>query len=278
MLFRSLLRRRFQFMLTGLFLSAFANQPNAHGAAQASDAQSRSLREGQRAIRDLDLELVWVAPGSFVMGTAAGGVDSERPVTQVRITKGYWLGKTEVTQGQWWALMGTRPAKFADDERPVEQVSWHDAIAFCAKLTERERTAGRLPAGFAYALPTEAQWEYACRAGTTGDYAGELDALGWYDKNSLAETHLVGKKQPNAWGFFDMHGNVWEWCLDWDANYLGDSSADPQGEPVGLYRISRGGSWSTSAIHCRSALRRGSEPNYRRVNLGFRLALSVVAE
>lgn len=278
MLSESLRTRRLPFLLTALLLYSFVNQPNAHCAAPAQAEQTLSTREDNRVIRDLALELLWVTPGAFAMGTVAGGYDSERPVTQVSITKGYWLGKTEVTQGQWWALMGTRPAKFADDKRPVEQVSWHEGMAFCAKLTERERTAGRLPAGFAYTLPTEAQWEYACRAGTTGDYAGDLDALGWYDKNSLAETHLVGKKQPNAWGFFDMHGNVWEWCLDWDANYLGDSSSDPQGEPVGLYRISRGGSWSTSAIHCRSALRRGSEPNYRRVNLGFRLALCVVAK
>jgi len=278
MLFRSLLSRGLQFTLTALFLYAFANLHDAHGAEQVSVPQALSPREGNRVIRDLGLELVWVTPGTFVMGTAVGGYDSERPVMKVSITKGYWLGNTEVTQGQWHALMGTSPAQFTGDNRPVEQVSWYDAMAFCEKLTERERTAGRLPAGFAYTLPTEAQWEYACRAGSTGAYAGDLDGLGWYDKNSLAETHLVAKKQANAWGLFDMHGNVWEWCLDWDANYLGDSSSDPQGEPVGIYRISRGGSWSTSAIHCRSALRRGSDPHYRRVNLGFRLALSVVAK
>jgi len=153
-------------------------------------------------------------------------------------------------------------------------VSWNDATEFCRKLTERERAAGRLSAGHEFTLPTEAQWEYACRAGTTGDYAGDLDAMAWYDKNSGGTTHPVGTKLANAWGLADMHGNVWEWCLDWFADYRGDEVTNPRGPTSGSYRVGRGCSGYFEAFNARSAYRDRYLPDVRYNLLGFRLALS----
>jgi formylglycine-generating enzyme required for sulfatase activity len=165
-------------------------------------------------VPDLGLTLMPIPTGTFTMGSIDGDVD-ERPVTRVTISAGFWMGKTEVTQGQWRSIMGNNPSAFkGDDQRPVECVSYADAQAFCRKLTERERAAGRLPDGYVYALPTEAQWEYSCRAGTTGQYAGDLDMIAWYRANSGGQTHPVAQKQANAWGLHDMQGNVWEWCAD----------------------------------------------------------------
>jgi len=173
--------------------------------------------------------------------------------------------------------MGSNSSRFKGGQLPVENVSWGDAMEFCRKLTERERQAGRLPSGTIYTLPTEAQWEYACRAGTTGDYAGEVDAMAWYAKNSGAATHAVGTKQANAWGLHDMHGNVWEWCADWYADKLpGGSVSDSKGPASGSFRVRRGGSWGYDAAYCRSAFRDGVSPGYRNGILGFRLALSSV--
>jgi len=138
----------------------------------------------------------------------------------------------------------------------------------------RERAAKRLPEGYEYTLPTEAQWEYACRAGTTGDYAGRLDSMGWYDANSGNETHPVAQKQANAWGLYDMHGNVWEWCRDWYGNYPGGTVHDPVGPSSGSFRVSRGGCWFGSAHYCHSADRSWNGPSSRYDSLGFRLALA----
>ena len=223
----------------------------------------------------LDLVLLPIAAGTFQMGSENGDVD-EKPLTRVTITKPYWLGKTEVTRAQWQALMGSNPSNFKGDDRPVEKVSWDDAMAFCQKLTERERAAGRLPEGYAYTLPTEAQWEYACRAGTTGDYAGDLNSMAWYSSNSEKTMHPVGTKQPNAWGLCDMHCNVWEWCADWKDDYPGGSATDPMGPSSGSLRAIRGGGWRGGASDCRSANRFGYDPGSRFNFLGFRLALSSV--
>ena len=230
-------------------------------------------------IPDMGLVLQPIAAGTFAMGspeTESGRSGDEGPVTRVTLTKAFWLGKTEVTQREWTAVMGSNPSHFKGGDRPVENVSWDDAVAFCRKLTERERAAGRIPAGFAYTLSTEAQWEYACRAGTTGPFAGaSLDALGWYDANSGKETKPVRQKQANAWGLHDMHGNVWEWCADWYADKLpGGSVRDPSGPNSGSNRVNRGGSWGIFASVCRSAIRDGTVPGNRLLNLGFRLALA----
>jgi formylglycine-generating enzyme required for sulfatase activity len=225
-------------------------------------------------IEALALELRRIEPGTFTMGSAPGtGNDDERPATRVTLTKPYWLGKTEVTQAQWRAVMGDNPSYFRGAERPVEQVRWSEAMEFCRLLTERERAAGRLPAGHIYTLPTEAQWEYACRAGTTGDYAGDLDAMAWYFDNAGLKTHPVAQKRPNAWGLHDMHGNVYEWTLDAPGAYPGGHVTDPA-PAVGRGRIFRGGSNGSIAAICRSALR-WPEPGFGRwFDVGFRIALS----
>lgn len=236
---------------------------------------------GNHAIADLKLELIWVAPGTFTMGSPADEPQrnkAEGPQTRVTLSKGYWLGRTEVTQTQYEAVMGMNPStlKTAGGDAPAERVSWLDAMKFCRKLTERERTAGRLPDGYAFTLPTEAQWEYACRAGTTGSYAGEPNAMGWFNGNSDGTTHPVATKKPNAWGFHDMSGNVLEWCLDWYGAYPGGAVADPRGPERGHYRVARGGSWRADIQVGRSAARAGGSAGRLDYTLGFRLALSVV--
>ncbi len=218
----------------------------------------------------------------------------EGPQHRVTLTRGYWLGTYEVTQRQFEALMGNNPSDQRDDggDLPVENVSWDNAMEFCALLTARERRAGRLPTGYAYTLPTEAQWEYACRAGTIGPYYGNgsLGAVGWYINNSggSGHPHRVGQKLENAWGLYDMHGNVWEWCSDWYGDYSSGTINDPTGPISGMRRVLRGGGvdrdWKGNALRCRSASRDSLEPHYRffagrdfhYFNLGFRLALSSV--
>lgn len=220
------------------------------------------------------ITMVWIAPGSFQMGNATnGGSDpDEKPVHEVRVSKGYWLGESKVTQALWRAVMGNSPSHFNGGNLPVESVNWNDAMEFCQKLTQKARAAGGLPAGMEYLLPTEAQWEYACRAGTTGDYAGDLDAMAWYASNSQNETHEVKLKRPNAWGLYDMHGNVREWCADWYGNYPAGMQTDPGGAGNGTYRVLRGGAWNSSGARCRSSYRDRMTPDIRSVSLGFRLA------
>lgn len=234
--------------------------------------------EANRVIADMQLELIWLEPGTFQMGSPVDEPDrnkAEGPQTTVTLSRGFWLGKTPVTQGQYEAFTGKNPSSLqaAGRDAPVENVSWNDAMKFCAALTERERAAGRLPEGYIYSLPTEAQWEYACRGGTTGSYAGEPDAMAWYDKNSGGTTHPVALKKPNAWGLYDMLGNVLEWCYDWYGDYRGGAVTDPTGPASGYFRMARGGSWRVGVIVCRSAARAGGSPDRRDYTLGFRLAL-----
>lgn len=245
-------------------------------AIGAEPTFSPDAKEGApRTVSDLGLQLVWIRPGEFQMGRASGADDDERPVTQVRLTAGFWMGRTEVTQRQWTAVMGSNPSYRKNDDLPVETVSWTDAVEFCRKLTDRERAAGRLPEGFAYTLPTEAQWEFACRAGTPGDFAGgPLDMLGWYGVNSGGQTRAPGLKRANPWGLVDMHGNVWEWCLDRYGNYPGGTVTDPSGAAAGPYRVYRGGSWRGFEAYARSANRSGNPPAYRANDVGFRVVLA----
>lgn len=218
------------------------------------------------------IAMIWVKPGTFLMSSTFGAGDD----TEVTLTQGYWLGRTEVTQGQWQAAMENvpLPSHFQGSERPVERVAWNIIMIFCAKLNAQEHAAGHLPAGYEYTLPTEAQWEYACRAGTTSIYAGDIDALAWYDANSGGETHPVAQKQSNAWGFHDMHGNVIEWCADWYSGYPGGRVNDPMGPTTGQFRVQRGGSWGSHAGVCRSAYRHWGAPNLDHESVGFRLALA----
>ena len=261
----------FRLALVSIKVAVVANALSRLGSGENPEASSTSW-----TIPDLDLVLMTIAPGTFQMGSASGGRDAERPVTRVTITKPFWLGKTEVTQAQWSMVIGSNPSQFHGSDRPVERVSWVEAMEFCRRLTERERIAGRLPEGYIYTLPTEAQWEYACRAGTTGDHAGHLDAMGWYDKNSGSETHPVGQKKANAWGLHDMHGNVWEWCADRYGSYPAGSVTDPGGAVSGYDRVGRGGGWGDDAAGCRSTVRDGVESSRRGKILGFRLALAPV--
>ncbi|MGA3008597.1 MAG: formylglycine-generating enzyme family protein, partial [Opitutaceae bacterium] len=227
------------------------------------------------------LDLVWISPGTFTMGSppSEGGRYDEQPAHTVTISKGFWLGKTPVTQGQYQALTGNNPSHFpnAGTDAPVEQVSWGEAMKFCRKLTERERAAGHLPEGYAYMLPTEAQREYACRAGTTEARYGDVDDIAWYDGNSGNSTQPVAQKQPNAWGLYDMCGNVSEWCSDWYGAYPDGRVSDPVGASSGEYRVFRGGGWDDPADVCRSASRSYNLPGSRFLFLGFRLAVSSVA-
>lgn len=232
------------------------------------------------SLAEPSLPMVWIRPGTFFLSNPHGAGDD----TRVTLTRGYWLGRTEVTQAQWQAVARhlpvyeniPLPSFFKGTERPVEQVSWDMAALFCAKLTELERAAGRLPAGYVYCLPTEAEWEYACRAGTTGKYAGELPEMAWYDANSGATTHPVALKKPNAWGLYDMHGNVAEWCADWYAGYPGGQAVDPVGPVTGSHRVLRGAAVSNSAGGCRSALRNFWKGSLSHNHLGFRLALAPI--
>jgi formylglycine-generating enzyme required for sulfatase activity len=259
--------------------TAFGAQPSA-ASQTAGKPHGEPAEESRRVIPDLNLELVWIRPGSFVMGSPPelSKNKAEGPQVHVTITKGFWLGRTEVTQAQYEAVMKTNPSTFKNvgPDAPVERVSWVDAMAFCEKLNEREQAAGRLPDGFKYTLPTEAQWEYACRAGTTHEYAGDQEAMAWFDTNSGGSSHPVATKQPNAWGLYDMSGNVLEWCFDWYGDYPGGSVIDPTGPEHGYYRMARGGSWRAAMHVGRSASRAGGSPGRLDYTIGFRVALSAV--
>jgi formylglycine-generating enzyme required for sulfatase activity len=229
-----------------------------------------------RVIPDLALEMIWIAPGKFTMGSPpeeTGRNKAEGPQMRVTLTHGFWLGKTHVTQAQYEAVTGSNPSHFTavGKDAPVERVSWLDAMEYCRKLTERERAAGRLPEGYVYTLPTEAQWEYACRAGTKGAHSGNPELMAWYEGNSGGSTHPVAQKQPNPWGLYDMYGNVLQWCRDWYGDYPGGEVTDPTGPSHGYFRMARGGSWRVKLF--RSASRGGGSPGRLDYTLGFRLAL-----
>ena len=283
-------------------------------------------------LAELGLELLPVAAGTFRMGSPLGEPGrtmAEGPPTWVVISQPFWLGRTPVTHGQWRAVMGSdlvdqarkvfprdrNPARLLTataDDAAMYFVTWHEAVEFCERLNARARAEGTLPRGYAFGLPTEAQWEYACRAGTmdatpagpmeaiSPNHAPVLDPIAWYAGNSsvgyqgsgwdtsgwpgkqypggLAGVRRVGLKAPNAWGFHDMLGNVNEWCRDRAADALpGGRVTDPTGPTAGHERIVRGGSWHSPAAYCRSAYRAWSIPDGRMPFIGFRLALVPVA-
>jgi formylglycine-generating enzyme required for sulfatase activity len=229
---------------------------------------------------------VWIPPGTFTLGSPDTEVDreaSEGPQTEVAVTRGFWMNRYEVTQGEYFAVMGANPSAFpGDPNRPVERVSWRDATNYCARLTAQERQAGRLPAGMHYRLPTEAEWEYAARAGTSTrfsfgddpDYA-MLASYGWFGGNNNVDgPKRVGLKAPNPWGLFDMHGNVYEWCSDWLDTYAGGSATDLRGYPESVLCAARGGSYASSGRYCRSAYRYGFLQDYTDIYTGFRVVVS----
>ena len=236
-----------------------------------------NLSENPFTIPDLSRDMLWVRPGTFEMGSPPSEKDRSDDETRhtVTLTQGFYLGKYEVTQAQWQKVMGSNPSHFKGANRPVEQVSWNEVTSFCKKLTELERRAGRLPAGMAYQLPTEAQWEYACRAGTKTDYAfGDRLTSGQANiSGGPGKATDVGEYPANGWGFHDMHGNAYEWCADWYGAYPNGAVSDPVGPAYGSTRVLRGGSWCDSAYDARSALRDWYVPALSFNCLGFRLSL-----
>ncbi len=226
------------------------------------------------------LEMRWIPPGEFTMGSPTeekGRYDDEGPQHQVTLTEGFWLADSPCTQSQWDMVMGKSPDKLNEDSRPVVKVSWEDCREFMVTMNETI-------ANFSARFPTEAEWEYACRAGSVTAFNSHencsnpegvdpaLDKLGWYVKNSGDKTHDVKLKNPNAWGLYDMHGNVWEWCKDWHGPYKAEQISDPAGPESGRSRVVRGGSYWSDAGSCRSAYRIWRVPELRYDNLGFRLA------
>ncbi|MCK4872810.1 MAG: formylglycine-generating enzyme family protein [Phycisphaerales bacterium] len=246
------------------------------------------------------MTFVRVQPGTFVMGSLEGeaGRDADETQREVTFTKGFHLAETPVTAGQWRAVMGGDPSasmtrwarllslgrqggrggrggRGGGEDYPVTCVSWNEAVTFCAVLSERE--------GRSYGLPTEAEWEYACRAGSTtaycfGDDRARLDEYAWFKGNARRSPHPVALKKPNAWGLFDMHGHVWEWCQDFARPYdpAGAPLTDPQGPVFGSSCVLRGGSWHDGPVCCRSAHRSRNTPVYRDRTVGFRIALDAM--
>ena len=235
----------------------------------ASTPADAPRRAGETRVFD-GMEFVWVPAGEFRMGSTSSEADGdEQSVTQVRISRGFWLGKHEVTQAEWQGVMGTNPLEFSGcGQCPVEQVSWDDAQDFIGRLNAQS-------GGNRYRLPTEAEWEYAARAGTTGDRYGNLDAVAWYHGNSggfSGRPQPVGGKAPNAWGLHDMLGNVVELVEDWYDDYPGGAVTDPRGPVSGSNPVYRGGSWLFDARYSRASFRNWVNPGDGTLNfLGFRL-------
>lgn len=265
-------------ILCGLFIGALPTL----GADTQPPPEKQTTTSGKEISFDLGggvkLEMVWIAPGEFAMGSPEneyGRFDNEGPQHRVRISRGYWMGKYEVTQAQWEQVMGHNPAKFKGPRNPVHQVSWYDCQKFVVKLNQK--TADQRPAGTgSFGLPTEAEWEYACRAGTTtrfnlGDADADLERAGWINSNSGKTTHPVGEKQANAWGLYDMHGNVMEWCQDWYGSYDGEMETDPTGPTSETYRVLRDGDWNHMQRCCRSAVRGNGGPAFAGEIFGLRV-------
>ena len=225
-------------------------------------------------VGDVSFEMIKVEAGYFVMGCTEeqeeSCADDENPYHKVTISKNYYIGKFEVTQELYEAVMGENPSKWKFFDRPVENVSWEEAQEFCNKLS---RMTGRK-----FSLPTEAEWEYAARGGKKSSntiYCGspEIDDVAWYDDNSDEHTHAVGKLSPNELGIYDMSGNVWEWCLDWYGDYSSSSQTDPKGPETGSKRVLRGGSWIYNDWSCRVTYRASGVPTGRGSSVGFRVVL-----
>jgi formylglycine-generating enzyme required for sulfatase activity len=259
-------------LLAGLMALGGCSKNSANGntsdASRGGAAAKPEPSPGTVVKNSSGMEFAFVPAGSFQMGSDKGS-SSEQPVHQVTLARGFYMGRYEVTQAQWQKVMGSNPSsvKECGENCPVDGVMWNDAQEFIKKLNAAND-------GYTYRLPSEAEWEYACRAGTTGDYAGDLNSMAWYHDNSNDKPQPVGKKQPNAWGLYDMHGNAEEWAMDYfHDNYNGaptDGSAWLDGGEQ-KYRVVRGGSWYVVGNFLRSAFREGNDPDRTYNGYGIRL-------
>ncbi len=270
----SSLMGKFYLASSGVAIDAPSAGEDKRVSVRLTEEASAGFSSGNTYTNSLGMTFVYIEPGSFMMGSPSSesGRDKDETLHRVTLTRGYWMQTTEVTQAQWKAVMGSNPSNFKGDSLPVEKVSWDDIQDFIRKLNQRMDK-------ITYSLPTEAQWEYAARAGSSsrfcfGDSDSQLGSYAWYDGNSGSKTHPVGQKSPNAWGLYDMHGNVWEWSQDWYGDYPSGSVSDPTGPSSGTLRVLRGGSWFNFARICRSAGRMRLTPDYRYLIIGFRLVAS----
>lgn len=235
-------------------------------------AERPNTKPSNVVVNSIGMKLAYIPAGVFEMGSGPGekGRQDDEFQHRVKLTRPFRIGVTEVTQAQWDAVMGSNRSHFRGENLPVEKVSWKEAVAFCKKLSDKQ--------GRTYRLPTEAEWEYACRAGATGAFSGtgNIDDMAWYEANSEEQTHPVTTKEANAWGLYDMHGNVSEWCSDrYKPDYPGAAIADPTGPAEGKYRVVRGGSWGYFARSCRCAARSSFPPSYQLKQTGFRVVREV---
>ncbi len=224
-------------------------------------------KQGDIVTNSIGMKLAFIPAGEFDMGSPADqkGHEEDETLHKVRITRAFRMSVTEMTQAQWTRVMGTRRGEFQGDDLPVESVSYADAVEFCKKLSKVE--------GRTYRLPTEAEWEYACRAGTPLPLAANVDDVAWFDDNSEGKTHPAGSKKPNAWGLYDMHGNVAEWCADYYAPYPSGAGVDPAGPATGKGRVVRGGSFASFPRGLRSSSRGNTLASYQLKTVGLRVVL-----
>lgn len=233
----------------------------------------------EKITNSIGMDFALIRSGTFTMGSSLNeaGRQLDEAQCEVFISKPFYLGVYEVTQTQYAQVIGNNSSTFKGEKRPVERVDWNAAVLFCKNLSNlpQEKSAGRV-----YRLPTEAEWEYSCRAGSEtefsfGDSPDRLEEHAWLLLNANYETHPVGVKKPNRWGLFDMHGNVWEWCSDWySSNYPSVTVTDPQGATDGRFHVLRGGSWNDIPSYCRSAVRRSEDAMIGTSNTGFRVVFS----
>ena len=262
--------------ITGTLASNAVASSNTSGYSSSSSSMASGSNAISIPVKDgISIDMVKVEAGTFMMGATSEMKDpysDEKPVHQVTLTNDYYMGKYEVTQALWQAVMGSNPSNFKGDNLPVETVNWNDCQEFISKLNSLT--------GRKFRLPTEAEWEYAARGGKKSrgyQYSGsrKISDVAWYEGNSRSKTHPVGRKQANELGIYDMTGNVWEWCSDWYGFYSSSSQTNPTGADSGSSRVFRGGSWYGNARYCRLSFRDCTPPDCRGYNLGLRLALSV---
>jgi formylglycine-generating enzyme required for sulfatase activity len=268
---------------------AFVQMPASNHLFVDTTVPAQGNRYFRTLVQSPPTNMAFIPPGTFTMGSPTNEVErnvNEGPQTRVQLSRGFWIGKYEVTQAEYLDVTGSNPSAFPGDlSRPVSSVSWPDATNYCWMLTQRELAAGHIPAGSQYRLPTEAEWECAARAGTStrfsyGDDPGyaSLPNYAWNWMNGALTVHPVGQKLPNAWGLYDIYGNVWEWCQDWLGELPGGTTVDPQGPPSNSigWKVIRGGGYDYGEADCRSARRFffGGHPALTDSNLGFRVVLS----